>query len=310
MKNNRFFKLSSRQIVACPFTEDEFGVVSPRCYKDFSSASNCDGGYFSSSIQNSFPDLGERVRFLNKFYQCLLCNQLCHKARKLVAIGAKDSGKSSWVNVLFSIIPKSKVAILTKEQHFGASMIQDDTQLLFVDEWAEKMMSSDLVKTLLQGGYFAQSVKHQNPRMQEMNGGVYITCNKLPNFDVEQENVERRLAIYHTRTMSHSDKRAPAWMRNNAMNCIIWMANVINCNTDLLEQEERFYELPYNVKANARTKNRMDITDIQKIQNFEFNSVIITESPYVNEGTLHKHYGQVANCIEEKGKKVRNNTFI
>ena len=76
-------------------------------------------------------------------------------------------------------------------------MIRDDTELLFIDEWTKKMTSADEAKTLLQGGIFAQSVKHLTPRMANMNAAVLITCNHVPNFGEEQASVERRLAIYH-----------------------------------------------------------------------------------------------------------------
>ena len=137
--------MSSRAFVACPFDETDFGVKSPRCYQDFDTSRECDGGYFATSVCNSFPLMVERVNFVNKFYQCLLCHQLPHKVRKLVVVGPCDSGKSSWANILMALIPQSKVAILTKEQSFGTSMIEDDTQLLYVDEWCKEMMAQDQV---------------------------------------------------------------------------------------------------------------------------------------------------------------------
>ena len=147
VRDGEYLKLSSRAFVACPFSEDDFGVISPRCYQDYLVSSVCDGGYFSTSVLNSFPDLMERVAFLNKFFQCLLCHQLPHKVQILVVVGPCDSGKSSWANVLMAFIPQSKVAVLTKEKNFGASMIEDDTQLLYVDEWCKSMMAQDQVKT-------------------------------------------------------------------------------------------------------------------------------------------------------------------
>ena len=109
---NKCFKLSSRQFVATPFVENDIGKVSPRCFQDFDTSANCDGGYFSSSIFNSFPDLNERIRFLNKFYQCLLFCQLPHKVTKLVVVGDSDSGKSSWARIFLGIIPRNKVILL------------------------------------------------------------------------------------------------------------------------------------------------------------------------------------------------------
>jgi len=62
---NRYLKLSSRTFVPCPFVEEDFGRISPRCFRPLKSISRCDGGYFSASIYNSFPDLFERVQFVN-----------------------------------------------------------------------------------------------------------------------------------------------------------------------------------------------------------------------------------------------------
>ena len=276
----------------------------------------CDGGYFAASVLNSFPDLMERISFLNKFYQCLLCHQLPHKVRKLVVVGPCDSGKSSWANVLMALVPLSKVAILTKEQNFGTSMIEEDTQLLYVDEWCKPMMSQDQVlltyqnsyihasdyyeykrrttikialisyvlvsslvtiflffsflyiqvKTILQGGLFAQSKKHQTPRMQTMNSGVFMTCNRLPDFGEEQENIRRRLAIYETRALVSTSPEAPEWMRRNAMGCLTWAINQINSHTDLLDPEERFYELPNDVSASAFIEDGVPREEIAKIK--------------------------------------------
>lgn len=241
-------------LVNCPFTEDDFGRVSPRCYRPLKSISNCDGEYFSSSIYNSFPDLFERVQFVNKLYQCFLCHQLPHKVRKLVVYGPCDSGKSSWANVFFGLMPKNKIAILTKEKNFGSSMISDDTELLYVDEWCKEMLSPDSIKTLFQGGYFAQSVKHQTPRMQAMSAGVFMTCNELPNFGEEQANIMRRLSVYETKTLEIQYPEAPGWIKENAIECLVWMMTFINSNIDLVVKEERFYELERKEDACARIR--------------------------------------------------------
>jgi len=196
----------------------------------------------------------------------MLCHQLPHKARKLVVVGESDSGKSSWANVFLGLIPESKVAVLTKEKSFGASMIGDDTQLLYMDEWNQDMVSSDLLKTLLQGGYFPQSIKHKSPKMQTMNAGVYITCNNLPHFGEEDANVKRRLSIYHTKTLEVKDATAPQWIRDNAFECLLWISTILNCNEEWLDPEERFYEISKNTSANATLKSNFDTGAINTLK--------------------------------------------
>ena len=97
-------------------------------------------------------------------------------------LGENDSGKTSWANVFFGLIHPSKIAVLSKEKNFGASMISERTDLLFIDEWVYETMAPDQMKTILQGGYFSQAVKHEKPKMTKMNGGIYITCQRMPKF--------------------------------------------------------------------------------------------------------------------------------
>ena len=70
------------------------------------------------------------------------------------------------------MIPKSKIAAISKEKEFGASMVKDDSELIFIDEWSKKTMDADLAKTLFQGGLFTQSIKFQNPVMQDNQAGI------------------------------------------------------------------------------------------------------------------------------------------
>lgn len=297
--NNRYFKLSSRTLVDCPFNEDEFGVVSPRCFRPFDSRSPFgDAEYFTTSLINSFPNLKDRVRFCNKFYQCLLWGQLQHKTRKLVVVGAKDSGKTSWVRVFMGLMDKEKIAVLSKEEHFGTSMVEDDTELLWIDEWTKDMLPDDTLKTMLQGGYFAQSVKFKSPRMQQMRAGAYLTCNKVPDYGEEQVNIERRLYICDTKELEEKVAEAPEWMEKNAMKCLLWMATFINANVELVEQAERFYELPRDVRGDTILKNKISPDVIDSFKNATLFSPVIAPTPNVNHDRIHEEFSM------EKGNLI------
>ena len=117
--------------------------------------------YFKEEILSSFPDLNERIQFLNKYYQCLMAHRMPHKILKLVVWGPKDSGKTSWVNVFLGLIPMKFIASITNEKQFSAAMISDETQLVFLDEWPETTLQSDMAKTVLQSGLMVKSVKYQ-----------------------------------------------------------------------------------------------------------------------------------------------------
>ena len=307
MLNGRFFKFSSRTLVTCPFKETDFGIISPRNFKEFSTLEIANvPEIFTQSLVNSFPDLGDRARFVNKFYQTFLCHELPHKTRKLVVVGDKDSGKTSWARVFFGIMNHNKIAILTKEENFGASMINDDTELLWVDEWSKAMLPDNLLKTLLQGGPFAQSIKFLSPKMQDMQAGVYITCNKIPDYGDEQPNIERRLYICHTKELQQKLNDAPQWIENNAMRCLLWMANFINSNIRLIEKEERFYELPRNVDSKAFSRDSDADASIDKMKNATLFTPIITSTPDLkNQANLCV----ILNEDNDKGNQYLNFTF-
>ena len=83
-----------------------------------------------------------------------MVGQLPLKTRNLLAVGPKDSGKSSWASVFMGLTHEEKRASISKEKVFSFSMIDDDTQLVFIDEWSNEMFGADQAKLFLQGKGF------------------------------------------------------------------------------------------------------------------------------------------------------------
>ena len=146
------FFIKFRSFIPCPIPTSKLGKISPRAFIPYDHTTPPDPQYFEEAILNSFPDDEERVRFLNKFYQCFAAFNMPHEVKKLVTAGPKDSGKTSWSNIFHRIIPSSAIASLTKEKQFSAAMITNETQLVITDEWSANTMESDLAKSILQGG--------------------------------------------------------------------------------------------------------------------------------------------------------------
>ena len=44
-------------------------------------------------------------------------------------------------------------------------MLNDDTQIVLLDEWAEDTLQSDMAKVVLQGGFMVSAVKHSDPKI-------------------------------------------------------------------------------------------------------------------------------------------------
>ena len=195
------------------------------------------------------------MEFLNEFYQCLLYGQFPHKAKKLVACGVNNSAKSSWVRIFFGLMNRSRIRSVTKEKIFGLSMVDEDTELIFIDEWSKNNLDISNVKTLFQGGWVVKSVRHHYSQMPDNKAGIYRTCNKLQNFGVEQSNNNRRISMFHTTELLVPKSEAPQWIEDSQMKCLSWMISEINRNIKYVPQQERFYEKPFN-EVTKKCKNR------------------------------------------------------
>ena len=166
------------------------------------------------------------------------------KVRKLCVVGPSDSGKSTWVSVLLGLTHKEKVATISKEKTFGLSLVNEETQFIFIDEMCTDTLPADQAKIFLQGGMLTVSKKHADPVVIKTNASIYITCNQLPNYGAEQENVMRRLEIFETVSLVDKSLEAPAWIEEHAFEILVWIAMVINGNIGMIPKSERFFEKP------------------------------------------------------------------
>ena len=126
---------------------------SPRAFLAFNSeATEIDAGYFQKGIDNSFPDKYRRTAFLNSFfYQCLSIGKTPQKYRKLVVEAPRDSAKTTWVIVFPARTPLRFVVSITWEKQFSASMLNNNTEIVLLDEWAEDTFQLDMAKIVLHG---------------------------------------------------------------------------------------------------------------------------------------------------------------
>ena len=247
VSNGFFFHIPTRVFIRNAIPAEKCGKTSPRAFVPYNCETPPEPGYFREGILNSFPDPVVRANFCNKFYQCFLAFKMPHKIRKLVVAGPKDSGKTSWASIFHRIITPGKIASITPERQFSASMIDDETQLVFVDEWSESTLESDLAKTILQGGWMVTAMKHRLPRVVMNNSPFYITANKVPHFGDDNENVKRRIEVFETTSLPHCTPGVDRWMYDHAMDCVSWLANEITTNREHVNPDELWYEPTRNV---------------------------------------------------------------
>ena len=96
------------------------GLKSPRMFFNYDPTNVPERNVelFRSSLNNSFPDHQLQVNFVNKLYQCLLGRGLPLKLKKLIACGAQDSGKTSWMYILKGKVNKSYIALHKCPKYF------------------------------------------------------------------------------------------------------------------------------------------------------------------------------------------------
>lgn len=133
-------------------------------------------------------------------------------------VGPKDSGKTSWIAPLHGIVPVSKIATITREKQFSTQSITDSTQLVFMDEWSTNTLDAETAKKLFQGGFYVASVKHQKPTTTILRCPFYIAAMEVPKFgETNDPAIQRRLAIFETKSLPTPIARANEWLRKNCM---------------------------------------------------------------------------------------------
>ena len=164
------------------------------------------------------------------------------KVKKLVVMRPKDSGKTTWASVFLGIIRRKFTASITHENQFSCAMIDEDTQIIFLDDWAERTLQSDMAKLVLQRGYMVSAVKHGKPKILDNRCPFYISTNKVPHFGNDEENVQRRIRVFKTKSVESCLTNVDRWIMDNPMDCIVWIAQEIEENIELVDVDERWYE--------------------------------------------------------------------
>ena len=129
------------------------------------------------------------------------------------------------------------------------------------------------------------AVKHKQPRCFFNTCPFYITANELPDFGAEQENVIRRLAVYHTNSLPEVTLAADKWIHDNAMACVAWIVNEINSNLGEVELHERWYE-DEQTEAITNTSSRESCQYLQRTYTLSLQKMLATRrQPFTHLST-------------------------
>ena len=103
-------------------------------------------------------------------------------------------------------------------------------------------LQSDMAKLVLQRGNMVSAVKHEKPKILDNRCSFYITTNEVPYFGNDEENVQRRIRVFKTKSLESCLTNVDRWIRDNPMDCIVWIVQEIEDNIELVDVNERWYE--------------------------------------------------------------------
>ena len=87
--------------------------------------------------------------------------------------------------------------------------------------------------------------KNQQPDLTDNRAPFYITTNDVTYFGEDDENVHRRIRVFFNRKSIKDDKlikNVDQWCDVHAIDCIVWTANELNENIEIVDKNERLYE--------------------------------------------------------------------
>ena len=114
-----------------------------------------------------------------------------------------------------------------------------------------------------------------------------MTCNKLPDFGDEQVNVDKRLAVFHTKSLREPVVAAPRWIEENAMDCLVWVLNQLNNSKHMIRKSEQFYERELDDFVNEDIKLNKTVEDeLEKVRKANVSRIEIDPTPVSLEQTI------------------------
>ena len=182
----------------------------------------------------------EVATFCEDFLKLLNYNAKKHKDRVPCLVGAANSGKTSLFFPIQGLVHHGNIATVTKQRAFNKAMITPFTEVIFIDEADESVLDISDWKIFTQGGYTAHAIKFQTAKPFMNRCPMLITAQRKLDFGaIHQPAMDRRLRTYHFKSHPNPKRRAAAWLRKHAMECVVWAAKKANaCEGDTDNEQD------------------------------------------------------------------------
>ena len=213
-----------RAFVEDPIEARQIGKLSPRCFCEYDPSKEADPTYFREILENSLS-ASDLATFCEDFLTLLNYNGKKHKDKVPCLVGAANSGKTSLFFPIQGLVHHGNIATVTKQRAFNKAMITPFTEVIFIDEADESVLDISDWKILTQGGYTAHDIKFQTAKPFMNRCPMLITAQRKLDFGAtHQPAMDRRLRTYHFKSLPNPKRRAAAWLRKHAMECVVWAA--------------------------------------------------------------------------------------
>ena len=83
-------------------------------------------------------------------------------------VGEPKSGQTSLFTTISRLIPARYIAMITTQKVFNKSLVDENTQIIFLDEAHANLMDPDDWKILTQGGLTAHDRKYKTSESNKM----------------------------------------------------------------------------------------------------------------------------------------------
>ena len=106
---------------------------------------------------------------------------------------------------------------------FKSNSPYHETEEIFLDEAYANLLDLDEWKIICQGGFTFHDVKWKQVKGFHCRVSMYITCQQEMDFGkAHNDAMNRRLHKYYFKSLRHVDLEANHWLREHAMDCIVW----------------------------------------------------------------------------------------
>ena len=157
------------------------------------------------------------------------------------------------------------IALITKQKSFNKSLVDENTQVIFMDEAHVGLLDPDDWKILTQGGLTAHDRKYKKSNPAVIRCPMFITCQTELDFGEEHNAAmdARPRKFYFKSLNAPPTACVQQALHDNAMDCIVWACRVAKTPED---------ELPAPRPGSAARPNAFDEKEKDRIMSMNLDS--------------------------------------